>query len=290
MLLFAAAPSLSAAQGGPASASAPGLTAAPSVVATPAPSAGARGMAAHLCLIEPAQRLELRSSVEGRIESITVDRGSEVRKGQVLVELDSAAERAALEAARYRAVMEGQLRTAESRRKAAEVKLQRRDELVLDKFVSAQDRDDSAAELQLAEAGIVEAQDNRRLAELEQRRLQETIEQRRIRSPVNGIVVDRLQHAGEIAQTGETARAVLRLAQINPLRVEVVLPVAMFGRVRSGATARVNTEAPLSGNYTATVTVVDRIVDAASGTFRVRLELPNPKGDVPAGVKCTVQF
>jgi RND family efflux transporter MFP subunit len=284
LLLLAAAPSLVGAQG--AGASAP----LPSAAAAPSPTPSARGTAAHLCLIEPAQRLELRSSVEGRIESITVDRGSEVRKGQVLVELDSAAERAALEAARFRAVMEGQLRTAESRRKAAEVKLQRRDELVQDKFVSAQDRDDSAAELQLAEAGIVEAQDNRRLAELEQRRLQETIEQRRIRSPVNGIVVDRLQHAGEIAQTGETARAVLRLAQINPLRVEVVLPVAMFGRVHSGATARVNTETPLSGSYTATVTVVDRIVDAASGTFRVRMELPNPKGDVPAGVKCTVQF
>lgn len=242
------------------------------------------------CLIEPSQRVELRSSVEGRIAGISVERGSEVRRGQVLVEIESGPERAALEAARFRAVMEGQLKTAESRRVAAQKKFQRRDELVQEKFISVQDRDDSAAEMALAEAGIVEAQDNRRLAELEEKRLQELIEQRRIRSPINGVVTERLQNVGEIAQNGENARAILKLAQVNPLRVDVVLPVAMLGRLRPGMGARVSAEAPLQGRYTATVTVVDRVVDSASGTFRARLELPNPRGDIPAGVKCSVQF
>jgi len=242
------------------------------------------------CLIEPLQRIELRSSVEGRIATIAVDRGAEVRKGQVLVEIESGADRAALEVARYRAVMEGQLKTADSRREAARTKLKRRDELVQEKYIAAQDRDDSAAELAMAEANQVEAQDNRRLAELEHRRLLELIEQRRIRSPINGVVTDRLQQVGEIAQTGESARAILKLAQINPLRVDVVLPVGLFGKVRAGATAKIVTETPLSGSYSATVSVVDKVVDSASGTFRARLDLPNPKGDIPPGVKCSVQF
>jgi len=244
----------------------------------------------YSCLIEPLQRVELRSSVEGRIDSIGVDRGADVRKGQVLVEIESGADRVALEAARYRAVMEGQVKTAESRRDAAKTKLNRRDDLVQEKFIAAQDRDDTAAELALAEASLVEAKDNRRLAELEHRRLQELIEQRRIRSPINGVVIDRLQQVGEIAQTGESARAILKLAQINPLRVEVVLPVALFGKLRAGTTAKIVTESPLAGSYTATVSVVDKVVDSASGTFRVRLDLPNPKGDIPAGVKCAVQL
>lgn len=255
-----------------------------------APAARAATPPGYSCLIEPSQRVELRSSVEGRIESIAVERGAEVRRGQVLVEIESSAERAALEAARFRAVMEGQIKTAESRRVAAQKKLQRRDELVQEQFIAAQERDDSAAEMALAEAAIVEAQDNRRLAELEQRRLQELIEQRRIRSPINGVVTERLQHAGEIAQTGDSARAILRLAQTHPLRVEAVLPVAMLGKVRTGATARVSAEAPLTGSYNATVAIVDRVVDSASGTFRVRLDLPNPRGDIPAGIKCSVQF
>lgn len=244
----------------------------------------------YACLIEPFQRIELRSSVEARIDIIHVDRGSEVRKGQVLVELDTAAERAALEGARYRAVMEGQVRSAESRLAAAKEKLRRRDELVLEKFIAAQDRDDSLAEMQVAEANLVEARDNRQLAEIEQRRLSEMVELRRLRSPFNGVVTERLQHVGEIAQVGETARAILRLAQTHPLRVEVVLPVAMYGKLRPGARARVETEAPLSGSYQATLAIVDRVVDSASGTFGVRLNLPNPKGDIPAGVKCRVSF
>jgi len=266
----------------------PGLCLASLIAAgVPASAAPVNG---YNCLIEPMQRVELRSAVEGRIDSITVERGSEVRRGQVLVELESGADRAALDAARYRSVMEGQVKSAESRRDAAKTKLVRRDDLLQEKFIAAQDRDDSAAEFALAEAGVVEAQDNRRLAELEQRRLQELIELRRIRSPINGVVTDRLQQVGEIAQSGESARAILKLAQINPLRVDVVLPVGLFGKVRPGAPAKVVTEAPLGGNYSATVSVVDRVVDSASGTFRVRLDLPNPKGEIPAGVKCSVQF
>jgi hypothetical protein len=38
------------------------------------------------------------------------------------------------------------------------------------------------------------------------------------------------------------------------------------------------------------VTVVDRVVDAASGTFGVRLELPNPDYKLPGGLKCDIRF
>ena len=144
--------------------------------------------------------------------------------------------------------------------------------------------------MQVAEANLIEAKDNRRLAPIEEKRINELLEQRRIRSPFNGVVTERLQHSGEIAQTGETARAILRMAQTHPLRVEVILPVAMYGKLKPGASANVEAEAPLAGRYQAKVSIVDRVVDSASGTFGVRLDLPNPKGEIPAGVKCRVSF
>jgi RND family efflux transporter MFP subunit len=242
----------------------------------------------HACLIEPFQRIELRSSVEARIDAIHVDRGSEVKPGQVLVSLDSAAEKAALDGARFRAVMEGQLKTAESRVVSAKEKFRRRDELVKERYITAQERDDALGDLQVAEASLVEAKDNRRLAAIEERRINELLEQRRIRSPFTGVVTERLQHVGEIAQAGASARPILRLAQTNPLRVEVVLPVALYGQIRAGMKGVVVPEAPLTGRHQATVAIVDRVVDSASGTFGVRLELPNPKGDIPAGVQCRV--
>jgi multidrug efflux pump subunit AcrA (membrane-fusion protein) len=44
------------------------------------------------------------------------------------------------------------------------------------------------------------------------------------------------------------------------------------------------------GTYSARITVIDRVIDAASGTFRIRLELPNPKNEIPAGLRCKVKF
>lgn len=245
---------------------------------------------AYACLIEPYQKIELRSPVEALITDVRVDRGATVRKGQVLVELDTGVEEAALAAAKYKAVMEGQIKSAETRVGYARDKLRRREELNRMNFISAQERDDAYSEMRLAEAELVDAKDNRELAALEYKRLMALVEQRRLTSPFNGVVMERLQHPGELAQTGEGARPILKLAQTHPLRVEVILPVSQYGRIRTGARATVVAEPPIQGSYRATVRIVDRVVDSASGTFGVRLDLPNPKGNIPAGVKCRVTF
>ncbi len=72
--------------------------------------------------------------------------------------------------------------------------------------------------------------------------------------------------------------------------VEVVLPVSEFGKVAVGAQATVFPESPVNGEYQAKVVVVDPVIDAASGTFGIRLELPNPKNTLPAGLNCRVKF
>jgi multidrug efflux pump subunit AcrA (membrane-fusion protein) len=51
--------------------------------------------------------------------------------------------------------------------------------------------------------------------------------------------------------------------------------------------AKVLVEAP-TGSYDARVTIIDRVIDSASSTFRVRLELPNPNHRIPAGLRCKV--
>ena len=82
----------------------------------------------------------------------------------------------------------------------------------------------------------------------------------------------------------------ITLAQIDPLNVEVFVPLSEFGRVHAGMAADVYPEAPISGRYAATVGVVDQVFDAASGTIGVRLELPNSDYALPAGLKCQVRF
>jgi multidrug efflux pump subunit AcrA (membrane-fusion protein) len=138
----------------------------------------------------------------------------------------------------------------------------------------------------LAEMQLQEAVENKRLAELEYKRAVEVVNRMTIRSPVNGVVVERYLSPGEYIEN----QSVLKLAQIDPLNVEVVLPVDLLPSIKVGMKARVIPEHPVGGQYTAEVKIVDQVIDAASGTLGVRLQLPNPNHRLPAGLKCKVIF
>lgn len=83
---------------------------------------------------------------------------------------------------------------------------------------------------------------------------------------------------------------ILRIAQIDPLRVEVILPAGTFGHVQPGERAEVVPEPPLDQPRAAEVAIVDPVSDGASGTFGARLLLPNPDRRLPAGLRCQVRF
>jgi RND family efflux transporter MFP subunit len=241
------------------------------------------------CLIEPSQVVELRAAVDGIIGAVHVQRGDALRKGQVLVELQSSAERAAVESARYRAQMEGQVAAARNRVDYAGKKLARLIDLQQQNYASAQARDEADAERRLAESELKAANENRELARIEHRRAQEQFALRTLVSPFNGVVLDRTLNPGDLAESGSGRRPVLKLAQIDPLRVDIVLPAALFGQVQPGHRASVVAQVG-GGRYDAVVKIVDKVIDAASGTFVARVELPNPKAALPGGARCNAQI
>ena len=241
------------------------------------------------CLIEARQTVEIRSSVEAVIKSIRVSRGDFVKKGDVLVTLESGAEQAALQLARSRSTMQGEINAAQARLELARKKWEQAQELYEQNFVAASARDEAVAEYKLATEQLRQAEENKVLAQLEVKRSEEILALRIIRSPLSGVVVEKVLSPGEFA-TSNIKDPILRLAEIDPLNVEVILPVSQYGRIKPGTKALVYPENPIGGEYTATVKIVDRTVDAASGTFGVRLVLANRKGQIPAGVKCRVRF
>jgi multidrug efflux pump subunit AcrA (membrane-fusion protein) len=95
---------------------------------------------------------------------------------------------------------------------------------------------------------------------------------------------------GELAEAGVGRKPMLKLAEIEVLYVEVILPASWYERVAIGDAVTIHTEVPAGASYDATVKVVDPVMDSASGTFFVRLELPNPDYALPAGVRCRVRF
>jgi RND family efflux transporter MFP subunit len=237
-------------------------------------------------LIEPKLSTNVGSSTPGILESVSVDRGDMVKEGQVVATLQAGVERSTMELAKARAELDATIKSKRAELEYAERSKQRKKELYEKKTLSFQEWDEAETKRILAELALNEALEAKRLAELEYKRSVEVVKRMSVRSPVNGVVVERYLHPGEYIED----KPVLKLAQIDPLHVEVIMPVSMLGAVKLGMVAEVKPEAPVGGVFKAKVTIVDKVVDAASGTFGVRLELPNPDYKLPPGLKCKVRF
>lgn len=240
------------------------------------------------CVIEARRLVSISGPIEALIANVRVDRGDSVRKGEVLVEFDAGIERASVELTRFRGEMASTIDARQSRHEYATTKHERRSELTKQNYISKQDLDEAAAERKLTEAELREARDNRRVAQLEHLRAIEVLRQRVLVSPINGIVVERLMHPGEVSELGR--KPILKLAEVGTLNVEVILPTEAYRQVAKGDTVTVRPQAPIGGEFSARVAVVDRVLDAASGTFGVRLELPNEDRKLPAGLRCRADF
>lgn len=242
------------------------------------------------CLIEPAQTVELASPVTGLLDRVTVKRGDRVAKGQVLAVLESRAEQAAAELAKYKSEQIGPTKLAESRTEFSKRKFERRRSLADEKLMAVQERDDAEAEFRLAESELDVAKENRQIARIEFRQQSSLLNLRTIRSPFDGVVVDQTAYPGEVVEPGGNGKSILKLAQLDPLRVHVILPKDAFGKVDTGMSIDISPEIPAGSRYIAKVKSVDRMIDAASGTFVVLLEMPNSKLETPSGVKCRAVF
>lgn len=238
------------------------------------------------CMIQPSQVVQVGSPAPGVIEHILVDRGDWVTAGQPIVHLDASVERAALALARERAGQSGEVAATDGARELADREAARAEELYRKKFVSSAFRDKQQAEARVASGRSDEARERRRLAERELHLASAQYRQRTLRAPIAGVVVERHMALGEYVDQ----KPVLRIAAIDPLRVDVLVPASAFGALRPGMSGTVRPDLATRPELEATVKTVDRVIDAASNTFRVRLELANPEGRLPAGLRCKVDL
>lgn len=237
------------------------------------------------CLIKPYMEVSVGPPVEGIIQNVRVDRGDWITKGQILVTLEASVEEANVAWAKAKADAEATIRSTQAKVAFSKRKLERALDLYKSNSIAKHEVDEAQTEQVLAEMAYLEAVENKRIAELEWQRATATLNLHRIYSPITGVVVDRLLSPGELAKQ----TPILKLAQIDPLRVEVFAPLIWLGKIKPGMKAVVR-PAGSAQVYYAKVTVVNPVVDSAGGTFDVRLEMPNPENALPAGLGCTVDF
>lgn len=239
------------------------------------------------CVVEPQQVVKLSSQATGLITRLDVDRGDVIRKGQVLGTLSDEVERANLALARARATNDHDIAGGQARLAYLQRKSGRASQLVTGNLVSRNTSEEAEAEMKVAENQLRLAVLNHQVAQLEVAQAEALLRQRALVSPIDGVVMERLLRPGEFRNDQSP---VFSLAQIDPLRVEVFVPASFHGQVRAGMAGEVTPEAGLAGPLRAVVTVVDPVMDSASGTFGVRLSLPNAALALPAGIRCSVRF
>lgn len=211
------------------------------------------------CLIEPYEQVSISSEASGVIEKYFIERGDFVRRGQKLVALQSGIEQAAVELAKAKVDF-------------GERKVQRNKELLAKDLISEQETDELETE--------------NRIAALELKEMEEKLNMRTIYSPIRGVVVERHNSAGEYVGS----EPVLTIAQIDPLNIEVIVPVEKYGSIKKGMQAEVFPFIPSGIKVKGKVVIVDSVIDAASGTFGVRVKVNNKRHRLAAGVKCQIRF
>ncbi len=239
-----------------------------------------------LCLIQPDNEAEVGSPVVGVVQSVRVERGDVVRKGQVLARLRSQVEAASLDVAKTRAEADADVRAAQANYLYLKKEYTRNEELFQQNFISKAALEKSRAETKIAVEKFVQAKKQLDIWQREVELAKAQLELRAIRAPFSGVITERHITVGERIED----KPMFRIARVDPLRVEVVVPAAMFGTVSDDMIARVTPDLPSIDQFDADIILVDRFVDAASNTFRVRASMPNPGGAIPSGLRCTAQL
>lgn len=237
----------------------------------------------------PSRVIHLGAAADGLLSEVRVDRGDRVGKGDVLASLDFDVQEASMRLAQARMESKASLASARTRAEQAAERLEQRMRLVQEGLVSEEETSVFRTNARLAELDAQLAAENVRLAELDFERSRAQLRQGTILSPIEGVVTQRLLSPGEVL-TKSGSGEVLTLAQLDPLMIELHVPLERYDEITQGQVATVQFIGIELGQHQAKVSVVDRIIDTASETFRVRLELPNPDYAIPAGLRAEVRF
>ena len=205
------------------------------------------------------RNVTVASEVAGMVREIGFDSGAFVRKGEVLVKLDSSAEEAQLAAAKAEAdLARAQLHRQRSLREA---------------------NASSPADLDAAEARAKQAAANAAA-------LEATIAKKTIRAPFDGRISIRQVELGQVLASGT---AIATLVAVDPIHADFWLPQQALAELKVGMVAKLHSDVFPQASWEGKVTTINPEVDIASRNVRVRATFSNPDGRLRPGMFVNVE-
>ncbi len=204
--------------------------------------------------VAAVQGVTVSADLPGIVDRILFDSGRSVRKGDVLVELDTRQERA-------------QLAAVEAQRDLAGVNYRRMEGLAKDGIVSRADYDTAAAGQKETQARVGE--------------IRATIERKTIRAPFSGILGIRQVNLGQYLSAGDP---IVPLQALDPIYVNFGIPQQQAAEMSKGRAVRISARDRAGVELGGRVTAVDAVVDPTTRNIQVQATLANPKGQLRPGM------
>lgn len=230
---------------------------------------------------EPYRSIDVAASEQGILDSISVEQGDTVSAGEPIATLNQDVLLASLEIAKLRATLKAKMQQADADVRQRQRRFQKIMGLHTNGHASEEEMDAAKSALEIASAGLLEVQENQRLAKLEVRQIEAQLKRRRIVSPVNGQVVKLHKDHGEYVASLEPV--VATIVQLDKLRVKFYVDTAEASQINRGDKLPVffmDTNQRAFG----IVEFVSPTTDADSRTVRVEVAIDNPSGDYRSGV------
>ena len=232
---------------------------------------------------EPYRDLEVASTDTGIVSLINVKEGDLVQKDQVLGSLDQSLLKATLEIADRGRNAKGRVNSAQA---DVRLKTERVEKLKLlheRKHATQEELDRSLVEKEVSEAQLLAVQEEILVRGLEYDRIQIQLEQRQVRSPIDGVVTQVHRDVGEFVSGNDPVIATI--VQLDPLIATYSVPSLMSQGIQPNTSVDMlvgDARLPVKG----VVDYVAPVTDAQSGTILVKVRVPNPKREYRSGEKC----
>jgi membrane fusion protein, multidrug efflux system len=236
------------------------------------------------------QDVEIRAKIPGFVEAVNVDRGSVVRRGQLLARL------VAPEIGTQRSEAAARVQSAVSQRIEAEAKLAS-DEATFQRLkaasatpgvVAGNDVDVAQRTVEADRARVEQWKQNEQAAREGVKGVQELESYLRITAPFDGVVTARNVHVGSLV--GPTSEPMLRVQQVSRLRLIVHVPESAVGSIQSGAMMSFTVPAFPGEMFAGKVARVGGALDPKTRTMPVELEVANSTGRLAPGMFAQVAW
>lgn len=230
---------------------------------------------------------ELYAKASGPVMQVFVEIGDQVRKGQLLAQIDDAEAREGVRQSEAALKMaQATVAQRESALHVARMNAERSTALREKALISQQDYDAAQADLLSAQAQLklAEAQVDQANANLSRARL--LLENTQVLAPFDGFIGKRFLDQGAFAATN---RPVFSIVDLSTIKTSIALVDKDAVRIRAGQTARVVSDALPGKVFEARIARISPVYDPQTGTTEAEIEIPNPDGLLRPGMLVRVQ-